>query len=481
MTAVQQELWRRIAAFSFDGKVPAALSFQKRLARENRWSNPFADRAVEEYKRFAFLAVAAGHSVCPSEQVDQVWHLHLTYTRSYWDHFCKEALGRPLHHDRTRGGAAEASKHNRMYEATLASYRRLFNDEPPADIWPAATIRFGEDVHHRQVNTQKNWIIPKVPFKRSAALALLLALSVVVTGCIGPVIADAQADRELYLLLYVVALVGAFAVAAIIRRSFRQPEEPGEIKADDLDLYDYALLSGGPIRVLDTCLVRLTELGAIRFNGTDKFFMAGPLDHQADPIERQVYDLIAYGEGSGRLIEAIRKELKTNTLDLDARKERLIEMGLLLNNTRARLASFLPFSLIAITDLALALPRIITGVENHKPSCFLLVLMVGGFIAAVIFSRQVRRTLRGDRFYESCRANFGTTSAPSAKLGPNLILGTALLGTAALAATPYDLMAKALHPRNDPTTSGGGCGSGCGGGCGGGGGGCGGGCGGGGD
>ena len=51
-----------------------------------------------------------------SEQVDAAWHLHLTYTRSYWDRFCKETLGQPLHHDPTRGGPAEAD--TRSPEAT---------------------------------------------------------------------------------------------------------------------------------------------------------------------------------------------------------------------------------------------------------------------------------------------------------------------------------------------------------------------------
>jgi hypothetical protein len=36
------------------------------------------------------------HIVTPSEQVDQVWHLHLTYTRSYWDEFCPNVLGQPF-------------------------------------------------------------------------------------------------------------------------------------------------------------------------------------------------------------------------------------------------------------------------------------------------------------------------------------------------------------------------------------------------
>jgi hypothetical protein len=80
----QIKLYQRIQAFPL-AQLNNQLSFSKRLARDNGWSSGYAQRVIEEYKKFAFLAVAAGHPVTPSDQVDQVWHLHLTYTRSYWE------------------------------------------------------------------------------------------------------------------------------------------------------------------------------------------------------------------------------------------------------------------------------------------------------------------------------------------------------------------------------------------------------------
>ncbi len=77
-------LWSRIETFSFDVG-PTAYSFWARLASENGWSMSFAARAISEYRRFLYLAVVAGHQVSPSDDVDQVWHLHLLYTESYWN------------------------------------------------------------------------------------------------------------------------------------------------------------------------------------------------------------------------------------------------------------------------------------------------------------------------------------------------------------------------------------------------------------
>ena len=95
MTSEQQRLYERIRTFQFD-EGPAVFPFAARLARDNGWSAGFAARVVTEYRRFVFLAVAVGHPVSPSDQVDQVWHLHLLYTESYWIRLCKGTLGTPL-------------------------------------------------------------------------------------------------------------------------------------------------------------------------------------------------------------------------------------------------------------------------------------------------------------------------------------------------------------------------------------------------
>ncbi len=68
------ELYRRIQAFDLDA-ADAKWPFSLRLARENCWDEGFTRRVIEEYRKFAFLAMAAGHPVTPSDQVDQAWHI----------------------------------------------------------------------------------------------------------------------------------------------------------------------------------------------------------------------------------------------------------------------------------------------------------------------------------------------------------------------------------------------------------------------
>jgi len=118
-------------------RFPLEPSFSKRLRRENRWSTTYTARAMAEYKRFVYLAAVSPNPVTPSEVVDKVWHLHLVYTRSYWQDLCAGLLGRPLHHDPSAGGGSEATKFVNWYEATKALYRQEFGEEPASDLWPA--------------------------------------------------------------------------------------------------------------------------------------------------------------------------------------------------------------------------------------------------------------------------------------------------------------------------------------------------------
>src|SRR5215212_1488974 len=157
MNPQQAELYRRIQSFRFDAD-GASYTFAQRLARENGWSPAFAGRVIDEYRNFAFLAAAAGHPVSPSDAVDQAWHLHLLYTRPYWDEFCGKVLRTPLHHEPSTGGRSERAKFDDWYARTLQSYRRFFAQEPPSEIWPAPAAK-GKDGEYRRVDVARYWVV----------------------------------------------------------------------------------------------------------------------------------------------------------------------------------------------------------------------------------------------------------------------------------------------------------------------------------
>lgn len=172
-------LWSRIEAFEID-TVDDELTFQKRLAQENGWSDGYTRRCINEYKKFIYLCAIAKETMTPSDQVDQVWHLHLTYTKSYWLKLCGEVLGFDLHHEPTKGGMHQAQLFVQHYDKTLECYRTVFQEEPPADIWPGVRERFRHSDKYIRINRGKTWSIRK-PSSLSLALAALPVLLVACT------------------------------------------------------------------------------------------------------------------------------------------------------------------------------------------------------------------------------------------------------------------------------------------------------------
>lgn len=137
-----QQLWAKLEKFSLD--LPEIdFSFSDRLARENGWSKSFTDRVILEYKKFVFMSVINGKPLTPSDEVDQAWHLHLIYSHSYWVDMCNDLLGGfKLHHGPTKGGKEQSELFHVQYQRTLDTYREVFGEEPPKDIWPSVKDRF---------------------------------------------------------------------------------------------------------------------------------------------------------------------------------------------------------------------------------------------------------------------------------------------------------------------------------------------------
>src|SRR5687768_6804380 len=171
--APDHRIWSALSRYTI-GPEDAALSFAERLARENGWSRAEVERVIEEYKRFCFLAATVDHPVTPSDQVDQAWHLHLTYSRDYWERFCP-LLGRPLHHGPTAGGADEQHRYFTQYAETLRSYERVFGS-PPADLWPDAARRLNEDPKARRVHPRDAIIIPRKAIRTMLPIVAVLAV-----------------------------------------------------------------------------------------------------------------------------------------------------------------------------------------------------------------------------------------------------------------------------------------------------------------
>ena len=98
-----------------------------------------ANQLIEEYRRFLFLALRAGHAVMPPPMVNEVWTLHIENSANYWDVLSELIAERPVTLD---GHSTEASD---TYEKTIASYVRIFGTMAPEKIWPNNKKRRGAE------------------------------------------------------------------------------------------------------------------------------------------------------------------------------------------------------------------------------------------------------------------------------------------------------------------------------------------------
>ena len=391
-----------------------------------------------EYRRFLFLAMEAGHGVCPSPAVDQAWHQHLLDTRRYWEQFCPEVLGSPLHHSPSQGGAAERQRLEAWYRQTLASYERVFGESPPAEVWPRA----GQPRWAR-----RRWALPAVPL---AALAL--------GGCTvtpGPWPFPQLAGPEIllfYLLLILLALPLALALRRHPTRSGATTAGEPEAGGADLDPIALAYLAGGTARVAETALVRLQTRGELH-RGTGL----------ADPIERDVSLAVTAKRFHPRTWETRDAGWASLQL-LQTLQQHQEERGLLLRDPQRRQARRAPLLVLAPL-LALGVLRLLHGALAGRPFGFLLLLcfaLVGGCVLVV--NHPPRRTARGEALLR--RARQGVAGRSQGSGSQETVAAVAMLGLAALPAVEAVPLMNLIAPSGGLDGDGGG-GDGGGGGCGG--------------
>ncbi len=220
MTTQQAELWQKIRNFSLDDN-SVVFKFSDRVARENGWTKTYSLRVIEEYKKFIFLCCIADTGITPSDSVDQVWHLHLTFTKSYWVDFCRNTLEKEIHHNPTKGGEKEALKFNDFYTHSHQLYFETFGAIPPEDIWQDNHTRFS-DVDFQRVNLKKFWIIEK------PTLPIIRITVLVITFCILGLFVQASGSIFMLIITGIVIIIGLLDVVikAITNKNWDKKEPP---------------------------------------------------------------------------------------------------------------------------------------------------------------------------------------------------------------------------------------------------------------
>lgn len=427
LNADQRDLLRRIESFEVDDD-GCALPFALRLARAHRWSVAYSERVVAEYKRFVFLCVTGSAPCCPSEDVDAAWHMHLTYSRSYWDRFCGTVLGRPLHHEPSRGSYEEARKHRAMYAATLAAYRGAFGTEPPPDIWPPVGDRFGAKARRRVVSTAENWIVPKkATWRTLQCTGVLVMAALVLPGCLGGLNPLALRGTDFLWFLVpamAVAVVGGRLLRAALQRPGPRPDDENRVLTWDQAAY----VAGGIPRLTMAAIARLVDSGAARLVW-DRLERA-EVDHaRLAPIERAVWQELPVS------MPRMRAARQAVSVEYRNEADRLRNEGLVLTKAQCFLSGFASIMPLALVVLLFGGARLLNASAAGKPTGYLLAtLFIGSVVGGWICLRRLEgATIRGRAILDRARRNEDA-------LTQDLGMKVGVLGTAALAGTSLALL-----------------------------------------
>ncbi len=167
----KKELWLRIKGYHFEHIVPPNMwnkitemfggtdastkAFADKISRKHSFSTSYAVKAVNEYKKFLYLAVISDFHVTPSQAIDKVWHEHILFTQAYGI-FCTEIIEYHLnHHPELIPMEEQTERYHAQYLSTIELYIEEFGKLPPANIWEVTKYDKEKIMENVQIARQK--------------------------------------------------------------------------------------------------------------------------------------------------------------------------------------------------------------------------------------------------------------------------------------------------------------------------------------
>ena len=421
--------------------------FRQQLAQATGWDGARCERAIQEYLRFCVVAARLGGRAVPSASVDQVWHLHLTWTRDYWEDFCPNRMGFAFHHQPSRGQPGEREALRLGYAETLHAYQSLFGT-PDAAWWPAWSTAATRARRGR-------WA------RMAAALGLLPAASALALP--GPL--DWRGPE--FLSLYLALLAASLLFAIGWRLWHRQQRDPARsLLPGEPPVWQLAYLRGGARGVVDAAAASLHEDGYLQWDAASKQLVRRREDTPEDSLLRALLPQL-----SGPPARFGRAEQVTPVQQL---REQLVRQGWWHSNESSRRIATLGAAPLWLL-VGFGIAKIAIGVMRDAPVALLVLLVIGTLIAALAFHFSRPGATRAGRELLAAQKARHALDLRAPRPG-KLALAVALGGTALLAGTALAGYHELRHPpssgdgggsdSSDSSSDGGG-GSGCGG-CGGG-------------
>ena len=449
---LQDELWYNIQTYTLDDPT-SYFPFSKKLAKENNWSDGFAALAIEEYRKFIYLCCISPKGASPSDMVDKVWHLHLTFTHNYWISFCKNTLHKDIHHQPSKGGSSEDDKHINWYKDTLKLYEEVFGVTAPISIWPQNNI----------LNENVETVIYKKDFfdKTIIIFSASTLLYIIITHLY-------KTNGPFFLIYYAALCIAGLLVSFFLNKHKEQTLE--KIVAENypfaFNTFEAAHFIYGSHKSYQTALVDLLKRGVIDCSGNDYRFngyQKNDSDEELNPLVKKLAEKITvnavftYPEGLALMDKSF-----------------LSHSGFEKLNHLSKKVDYQKFVIPGIV-LLIGFVRLFQGMANNKPVSF-LVLEIGLFS---LLSLMIAQQYSCNYLVFVIAEKIWRKQNEDGKSN-NILNNFSILGAVAIAGfAEYTVLANTFNfylPRNtgingsgDSSGSGSSCsgGSSCGGGCGG--------------
>lgn len=419
--AEHSALWTAIQQFAFDDPV-ATITFSRKLANKQNWSAEYTQRVIEEYRRFIFLCCISPTGASPSKEVDEVWHLHLTYTHSYWIAFCRDTLGKEIHHHPSAGGDLENHKHQQWYQQTLALYQQVFDVPPPADIWPGAA---SASVHvPAAVKDNRKWI--------RLLIVVMILLAFVISYWLFDEVSPFGLTGPQFLWFYAVLALATVAGYGLSRKA-----ATGWIAAvvenaipANVNVYQLTHFLYGRHRAFQTALVDLLSRNLLTVNENDDL-VVHPARYQAPATEHNplLPGLLQLTEGDVVNYELISMHLYNEAAFTNTAIEQL-------NKVLYPKESLLVTRWMFVPAIVVGILRIMQGWSNDRPFGFLLMEIIAMIALGVLIEWPITKGnllfKKGEAYLKQHSATAYTLAGDFAIKGGKVLLpvaGGAVLAT----------------------------------------------------
>jgi uncharacterized protein (TIGR04222 family) len=400
--STQTDLYQRLQDFELDDPTHE-FGFTRHLMKNHGWTLVQTQRAICEYKKFAFLAVVADHQVVPSDRVDQVWHAHVLLTQSYLEEFCPKVLRQKLHHHPARGGKEERAEFHILYAKTIASYRHFFG-YPPTDIWSSPDQRFGAELKMQRINVSEHWVIPKkLPRLHIPKFAIIATIIILTTIGYVESVQAASYNRTIsdFFALCILIITSSIIFGISLRYWIQMPGE--QVQKPQLNIYEIAYLTGSGSRVVELAITQLVYQGYLRPNVQNRTFSIEKLlPSDATQLEYQIMLQVRKTPDFKQLKNAYTYLLSTNLL-----QNRLEKGQLLMGGWKILIGNSFPI-FVGLSVLAAFLSPVISSIfriESSGIGNIILFLWLEFGLLTLCCYVPSGRTLWGDKTLADIRKN----------------------------------------------------------------------------